>query len=271
MPGPIQLVVTDLDGTLWDSTQTVHPRTLAAITELERRGIPLLVATARRAGGARRLLRRNGLELPAVFLDGALVSDRAGATIHADWFDQPLAATVLATFTRYGVEPCLGVLTEDGVDARLGPQPSTHPEHVSFIADWTRRADLTEVVATETVQSFVICGVARSLLDPVADALAPIAAVHVTLDDLFDGYTITVRPPDVNKWRGVRAFCDHQAIDSSAVLAIGDGLNDVELLEAATVACVIEGSDERVTAHADHIVGRPDIGGWADVLDHLAS
>lgn len=266
---PIELVVTDLDGTLWGTDHVVHPRTRRAIDELARRNIGLLAATARRPGGARRLLAANGLTLAAVLLDGALARDADWTTIHADWFDAATAAVVLAAFRAHGLEPCIGVLADDDVDARLGPHPSTHPAHVRYLADWAVRADLDEVVATATVQSFVVCGRPADALRPVAAALDGRAAVTLTWDAQFDASTITVRPPGVDKWRGVQAFCDRHGVDERAVLAVGDGLNDIELLESAAIACVVAGADARVAAHGDCVVGPPQSGGWADLLDHL--
>jgi HAD superfamily hydrolase (TIGR01484 family) len=267
--GRIELVVTDLDGTLWGADHVVHPRTRLAVEELTRRDVGLLAATARRAGGARRLLAVNGLTLPAVLLDGALVRDAGGRTIHADRFNPATAAAVLARFRAHGLEPCISVLADDDLDARLGSRPSTHPDHVRYLAEWARRADLDEVVAAEPVQSFVVCGMPADALQPVAAALEGCAAVTLTWDAPYRAHTITVRPPGVDKWRGVQAFCARHGIDEGAVLAVGDGLNDVELLQAAAIACVVEGSDARVLAVADHVVGPPETGGWADLLAHL--
>jgi len=67
---------------------------------------------------------------------------------------------VLAVFRRHGLEPCIGVLTDDEVDARLGPRPSSHPAHVAYLTDWSVHADLDTVVGDEVVQSFSVCGVA---------------------------------------------------------------------------------------------------------------
>jgi HAD superfamily hydrolase (TIGR01484 family) len=269
MAGRIELVVSDLDGTLWDVTHRVHPRTRAAIDALADRGIPLLVATARRPGGARRLLGDNGLRLPAVLIDGALVRDVAWRTVHADTFERDAALAVLDAFRAGGLEPCIGVVADDDCDARLGAQPSTHPDHLAYLTDWAVRRDLDDVVATEAVQSFVVCGAPLAVLEPVAAAVTGHTAVNVTWDAPYGAYTITVRPPGVDKWRGVVSFCEHAGIDAHRVLAVGDGLNDVELLAAASVACVVDGSDERVAAHADQVVGRPEDGGWADVLELL--
>jgi hydroxymethylpyrimidine pyrophosphatase-like HAD family hydrolase len=265
----IELVVTDLDGTLWGTDRVVHPDAVAALERLADRRIPVLAATARRSGAVRRMLERNGLRLPAVLLDGALVRDRSWAAIHADSFDGPAAVAVLEVFRRHGVEPCVGVLADVEVDARVGPRPSSHPDHIAYLADWMLRADLDEVVDEETVQSFSVCGVPRDVVQPIADALAPIATAIVSWDATYAAYTLTVGPTGVHKWRGVRAFCAHHGIDDTAVLAIGDGLNDVELLQAAAVACVIEGSDPRVVACADHLVGGPAVGGWADIVAHV--
>ena len=68
----IDLVVTDLDGTLWEHPDHTPARTLEAVAEVESRGIPLLVATGRRLGSTRRPLEAIGLRPPAVMLNGSL-------------------------------------------------------------------------------------------------------------------------------------------------------------------------------------------------------
>ena len=265
----IELVVTDLDGTLWGVDRVVHPRALAALDQLDRWGIPVLAATARRSGPVRLLLGRNGLRLPAVLLDGAVVRDGAWNVIHSDAFERSAAVAILDVFRRHALEPCIGVLAADERDARLGGRPSSHPDHVTYLADWSVRADLDAVVAGEVVQSFSVCGVPRDALQPVADALVSLAAPILTWDAVYGAHTLTVGPTGVHKWRGVQAFCARHGIDEGAVLAVGDGLNDIELLRAAAVACVINGSDARVVACADHLLAGPAVGGWADILTYV--
>ena len=77
MTGTIGLVVTDLDGTLWERPETIPERTLDAIAELERRSIPLLIATGRRVASTRDPLAAVGLAPPAVVLNGGLGVDLA--------------------------------------------------------------------------------------------------------------------------------------------------------------------------------------------------
>ena len=75
-PETIDLVVTDLDGTLWayGSEGVPHERTLEAWAELDRRGIPVLVATGRRVTTAVNRSRTTAACPSAVVLNGALGS-----------------------------------------------------------------------------------------------------------------------------------------------------------------------------------------------------
>ena len=63
------------------------------------------------------------------------------------------------------------------------------------------------------------------------------------------------------------AFCAEQGIDPGRVLAVGDGANDLELLEGAAVACVVDTAAPAGLARADHLIGPPGTGGWAAVLE----
>ena len=57
----VELVVTDLDGTFWYHDLEVAPSVVAAVAELERLEVPLLVATGRRLASTRGPLARAAL------------------------------------------------------------------------------------------------------------------------------------------------------------------------------------------------------------------
>ena len=66
------LVVTDLDGTLWFDGEECHPSSLAAIDELKKSGVPLLIATGRRLRSVTDAFQRYELSEQAVLLNGSL-------------------------------------------------------------------------------------------------------------------------------------------------------------------------------------------------------
>lgn len=267
---PAALVVTDLDGTLWGADERVHRRTRAALHTLERRGVPVLAATGRRWHSAVDTLAGAGLRLPAVVLDGALGRDLDGdRTFHRRTFTPRAAAAVLEAFRSHGLSPCVYV---DRPDAEVVTDhaPSTHPRHQRYLGRWcARTADLAAVAATEPVLMFAVCGAPAAVLEPVAAAAAVHAAPALTRDVVYGGMALTVRPAGISKWDGVLAWCRDQGLDPGRVLAVGDGQNDLELLQAAQVACVVEDGCDEALAVAQHVIGPAHTGGWSAILDLL--
>lgn len=266
----IELVVTDLDGTLWGADEVVHDRTLAALRTLEDRGVPVLVATGRRLRSAVETLARSGLVLPTVVLDGSLGRDvRAQRTFHRASFSVEQARAVLTACTEVGLSPCVYVDREDA-EVIVGSNPSTHPGHLENIGRWLeRRDDLEEAVATEPVLAFAIVSGDRAALDAAAARVGAGGATSVTRDIIFGGDTLSIRAPKISKWDGVVAWCEEQGIDSSRVLALGDGDNDLELLGSARIACVVSDGCEPALALAHHVIDPAHAGGWSSVLDHV--
>jgi hypothetical protein len=265
----ISLVVTDLDGTLWQTDDAVHPRTVAAVRTLERAGVPLLVATGRRTTSTRAPLAKLGLAPAAIVLNGALGLDLAnGERFHRAPFAGDDAQRVLDAFAAVGLEPCVYVDAPDA-EVYLGEHPSTNPGHQARLAPTARVvADLSDACAQVPVLAFGIIGVPRGRVAPAAAGLRRVAEVHLDRSLDFPGTAaLTVAPRRQSKWDGVLAYCRLERIDPGAVVAIGDGPNDVELLSNAAVSLVPEGAHPSARACADRIVPAPLDGGWAEVLD----
>jgi hydroxymethylpyrimidine pyrophosphatase-like HAD family hydrolase len=271
MASAVELVVTDLDGTLSDAGERVHPKTIEAVRSLRAAGVPVLVATGRRPSAAALVLEAAGLAGPAVLLDGSIGRDlRDGRRFHRIAFRAYDATEVLATFAAAGLEPCVYV-ERDGVDLVVGERPSTHPLHLARAASWAVQDDLQWVVAGEPVLSFAVVGGDADQLGQVAAELAAagFGSASVTPDLIYGGSTLQVRPFGVSKWSGVLSFCADQGLDPGRVLAVGDGTNDVELLASARISCAVAGGAPAALACADHLIGPPSSGGWAAILDLL--
>lgn len=266
----VSLVVTDLDGTLWGPDETVHPRTLDAIAALHRANVPVLAATGRRLSGAITTLRRNELRLPMVVLEGSLGRHSDGVdTFHQAAFDPADARRVLAAFRACGLSPCVYV---DRPDAEVVADVdcSTSASHLRRIEPERAIEVPEDVVAGEAVLLFTIVDgdvpAMRQAVARIGDSGSPVVSRDVVHGETSTSMTLTVRPPRVSKWEGVLAWCREQAIDPGRVLAVGDGQNDVELLDAADVACAISDGCEEVRSLADHMLAPPETGGWAEVL-----
>ena len=266
----IDLVVTDLDGTLWHTDDHVHPKVLAALAELAERGVPLLVATGRRTASTRAPLARIAQAPPAVLLNGALGLDLAsGERFHRAPFTSADAMTALAAFTSVGLDPVVYV-DHPRYDVFLSSTPSTHEGHVRSLGDTAGIDDLTRVCAEEAVLGFSMIGVLHADGVAASEALGDLVEVHLDRSLDYAGYaSLTAAPKGQSKWDGVLAFCATRGLDSTRVLALADGPNDIELLTSAAVRLVPAVAHPAALALADHVIPSAADGGWAQVLDHL--
>jgi hydroxymethylpyrimidine pyrophosphatase-like HAD family hydrolase len=277
---PVELVVTDLDGTFWHTDDHVPPAVLTATRALAARHIPLLVATGRRLASTRVPLARVGLTPPAVMLNGAIGIDLATEhRFHVAPFHADEALTAYDGFRSAGLSPVVYV-DHPRYDVFISHDPDTHPGHVRALGDSAgrRRApgdggvtdDLRTAVAEWPVLGFSMIGVPFDRCEAAVAALDSVAEVHLDRSIDYPGTgSLTVAPRGQSKWDGVLAFCAAHGLDPRRVLAVADGPNDVELLTHAAVRLVPAVAHAAALELAHHVIPAATDGGWAEVLEHL--
>jgi hypothetical protein len=269
----VDLVVTDLDGTFWHTDGHVPAPVLAAVAELERRGIPLLVATGRRATSTRVPLARAGLTPPAVMLNGAIGIDLAtDERFHLAPYDPVEAVAAFDAFASVGLSPVVYV-DHPRWDVVIGPRPDTHDEHVADLGATAGHLDegaLRQAVGDLPVLAFSMIGVPFPAAEAAAAALEPVGEVH--LDRSFDHpgrASLTAAPRGQSKWDGVLAFCALHGLDPTRVLAVADGPNDVELLTNAAIRAVPKVAHPAALDLATTLIPSAQDGGWAEIIPLL--
>lgn len=268
------LVVTDLDRTLWGLDCVAPTAHLEALAELEAAGHTVIAATGRRLRNIARLFELNRLQLPTVALDGSIGMDFATKErFHRISFDPAALWELLDTLDTHGIRPCLYIddHAEPGGDVVLPKDPTSDPTHLEF-----QEEDINHALSPADVESDVL----ELVLTGLPSDLAHLAAkeVHAQAlgvarvdepDPLFGGSRLTVSPPGVSKVSGVEAFCKWQGHEFNFA-AIGDGINDLELLEAASISIAIANSHAAQATTPHHLIPPPERSGWATV-PHLLS
>jgi hypothetical protein len=261
---PIEMVVTDLDGTLW-MNHAVPADTRAALVELARRDIPVLAATGRRLRSARlALIEADLAHVPCVGLNGALAADR-GEVFHSAPFSAADARAVFELFVAGGITPVGYLVPErdgESIDAVAVEGVSTHPDHLAVLAPTLSPTpiDFSGLVA------FSVLGVPFASLEPIRTNVELQCAADCVLspDRAYGDHNLAATARGVSKWSGVLAYCARHGIDPTRVLTIGDDDNDAPMLAQATVGLAMRHASPSALASADAVVDR-----WTQLLDYL--
>ncbi len=262
-------MATDLDGTFWDASFIPPPAHVAAVEELMQRGVTVLAATSRRPRHVRPRLRDAGLALPAVLIDGSVGVDfRTDERFHQACFDPSAAHETLRIFRAHGLDPCVYVEHPE-FDIVVSGAPSTCGAHLARLGTDAITGDLETTTATAPVYAFSVLGLRHERLRPVLDELdqMPEASAVLYPEPVYGDYGLIVNPPGITKWSGIVAYCRLHGIEANEVMAVGDGLNDIPMLEHAGVAVAVRGGAPGALAISHHVIAPPSFDGWVEIVD----
>ncbi len=251
-------ILTDLDGTLFNSRGEVTQANRAAIRAFIAGGGLFAVATGREPRNARRHLPDVPLNGPSICLNGAAVYDFVHRKyISAIPMDVAAAQDVLLHCLEAGWPLDLQVYTTDGI-YYASPLDVADPEFLR-IHQPTTRLPMEELLQKTWIKTV--------LLEREVDALALMRAylkekgyekrlslVEGTTDVVKVGKYQELLPPAVTKGTGVAAIRQLPVYAGRTLIAVGDYWNDMELLQAADVACCPANAIDEVKAVCAHVL-----------------
>ncbi len=277
-------LVIDLDGTLLNRCGEVSEASQAAVKRAHDAGFEIIIASGRawaEARAALTVLRNIDYMIAA---GGALLCDaRDGATVESRVMHRAVVAdSVAAMLEAEHRALLLKDRTTAGYDyvtvgnAPLDPASEWWFEHLPVEVRHLSEIDEDEHPEA-TVRTAVVAGETelQSLADHLRTRLGERAFLQhwpaVTSSHATGSTThlLEVFGADVNKWTMIERHCDHAKIDPTTVIAIGDGLNDVEMITHAGLGVAMANADARVAAVADQVIGHHHEDGVAKFIDQL--
>ena len=267
---PIRMLALDIDGTLVGDDLVLRDRTRAAIVRAVHRGLHVSLVTGRMTSSALTFARLLELRDPIVGLQGAAIremplrgSDRPGRLLR----HQPLAAEVargVVEWTRLaGLDPHV-----DDLDRLI------------FRADDPRVEDYSAFLGTRAVKAEdLVAWITKpvSKIVAVAEPPLPMEALAAARRE-FEGRAIATvaHPrflefvaPGVSKGQAVRWLARRHGVPLGQVLAIGDQLNDVEMVSAVGHGAVMPSAPDVAIAAARYVAPPLEAEGAGQVIEKL--
>lgn len=128
------------------------------------------------------------------------------------------------------------------------------------VEDLLSSGDVQKVLFLDTAE-----GVSGRLRPYWSEAIKGRASVVQAQPDMLE-----IVPAGTSKGSGVRMLLDHFGVGADEVMAIGDGENDVEMIELASLGVALSNGSEKTKAVADVIGVSNDEDGVADAIYRYA-
>lgn len=261
---PTRLLAIDIDGTLLTSERVPHPQNIEAIRRAQENGITVVLASGRIASSIRRFSDELGLDGAMICSNGSHVQGKNGVELLHVNLDLRAINLALDYTTRVGVH--VSAYTRD---------------ELFFVGEskWCEiyaqrvRTVMPEITTVERVREMLLLKLI--LIDEPENIQVHRKALELILSPDIAFMTesepdyLEILSPLANKGNGLKVLSESLGIAQSDTAAIGDYLNDLEMIEWAGIGGAMGNALDEVKAAANTIVPSNNEAGVARFIDYL--
>ena len=265
----IKMIGLDLDGTLLDSQKEISAYTLQVLQRAMQSGVEVVIATGRALCGVPKQVLNIGIRY-AVTANGARISDiQQDKVIYETSMDKKIAMNALHILNDY----------DAARELLIGGESHMELEKLRDIAAYIKSEAMAKYVR-ETRQE------AQDLSEILENTQKSIEKVHAIfrkeeerqeawkrIEQLEDielcgslGNNIEVNAKGVNKGQGLLRLGEVLGIKREEIMAVGDDLNDVEMIKTVGLGIAMENGQEQVKKYAQYVTATNDEDGVAKAI-----
>lgn len=256
----INLVACDMDGTFLRSDRTPHPDNIAAVAELQKSGITFCLASGRGISTMRPLLQQLNLTGPIVSSNGALVTNISGDIIFEAHLEDPQIQQIInfAESTSFH-------LNRYHRDSITFSQPGEFADMYAYRTGITPEFESYDQMRTQPATKLLLIG-HHSRISAAQQELKQNPNLKSTAMIVSEPDYLEFLPGGINKGQGLKKLADHLGFPANQVAAIGDWLNDLEMLQWAKHSACVANATPEIKSIVQHQLPSNDDGGVATFL-----
>ncbi len=275
----LKIVGIDLDGTLLNSSQKISQENAAAISQVSEDVFPF-ICSGRELGDIQRLLQTVNLEMPMVALNGAvaydkgeLLYDREISQADVQAIHQVIADFPLKVYTNEKKYECADYVKK--ATELYQENAADFPENsLKYLLKYENTSkgtifeSINEIYQNKQmkVYKFFVYLPSISLKQDAMEKLNQIEGINAT-ESAEDN--IEIIAGDVSKALAFTKITQHYQFHNPMTVAIGDSLNDLEMIEAADMSFAMANSHPTILAKASHLTVSNDEHGVAQAFEKL--
>lgn len=265
----INLIATDMDGTLLNAAHEISEENIQAIKYAQSQGITVVIATGRAFYEANAPINQTDLKVPYICLNGAEVRDESFNIMSTSNLNRELINRITVELNKenifYQVYTNLGIYTENplrdleiyiDIAQRAGQEADVEKIKSGIqkrIDNGTLKVvenyDKIQDTPGEIVMKILAFDSDLEKIDRVSETLAKSESLAISSSSRGN---IEITHSDAQKGIALNTIAERLNIDMENVMAIGDNMNDVSMLERVGYSVAMENAAPEVKAIAKY-------------------
>lgn len=268
-----KLLALDIDGTIVDENGVLSEKTRNSIIELQKRKITVVLATGRRLTTTLPIAEKLELTGPLVVHNGAVVFEQKSRNIiYKSGIEISVAQEILEVLHRESINYLL-FTGESGGEVGIAPTGS-----------WAESENLLDLYLNESAlfQDDIIIS-QEPIRFSIIDRREKIEPLYWTLIDKYGDKLnamvfgedrgiwlgIEIVPGNCHKGTGLMHVAQKLGINSTEVVAIGDNVNDLEMIKWAGFGVAMDNATPELKSSADYIAPSIEHDGVSKIIEQF--
>lgn len=269
MTNSIKLIVVDLDATLLNNKHQLSERNEMVIKKAMAQGIKVTFATGKTFHSARDLITKLGITMPGIFLQGLTIYQPDGTITYEKQLD-PIVARQVITFAEdrgftmiaySGSNILMRTITQKGRDLTINYH-EPEPDAIGPLQNVLGEMPIHKLMAVMPDDPRRIKAL-QWQLDKQMDGKLTLIQLHNIPDSL------EILPLGSGKGTAFKVLLKQIGVSAEETLAIGDGENDIEMIQQAGIGVAVGNASQSLKDVADHIVSTNDKDGVAEAVERF--
>ncbi|GIP35706.1 HAD family hydrolase [Paenibacillus sp. J2TS4] len=261
----IKLIVSDLDGTLLSAEHQLTEEVRNAVSRFTRAGGMFTVATGRPGLTVRSIVDELEIEHPFILCNGSVIADRYRTLEMAEL---KLHDLIPAMEEADGKGVSVLLFEEERISVfrkTFNVEKFEHKENIScdlidFSSDEWKKARFQKVLWIGDYQ----------IMRPIWDAHLPRFGQRYGALQSEEDY-LEIIPHNQSKGQALKKLMSRLRLDRSQVMAIGNQLNDLDMIENAGIGVAVANSHPLLKEKADYVCSRGYGDGVVEVIEAFCS
>lgn len=285
-----KLIAIDLDGTLLNSFGEITPKTKDVLNRVIEKGIKVILASGRPVSAIENIATEIGSKEYLISGNGALVYDMREEKVIYDRFLTKEQVLNIVDICEENSIYC-NVYTETEVIAKSlnynvlfyhkenAKKPEGKRTNINIVSNL--RKYIEDLDENEKFLKMTVCDPNRLIFNGIIRKLRNINSIdvldisHMSRKTIKDGtedvqieyFYTEITNKNVNKWSAIEFLLEKENIKAEEVMAIGDNVNDKEMIENAGLGVVMGNSSPQMKEMADIVVSDNNSDGIVEAVE----
>ena len=284
-----KLVAIDLDGTMLNSYGMVTESTKQVIKNTINKGTEVIIASGRPIDSIKTIAKEIGSENYFIAGNGALIYDiKKDEIIYEKFMNKQKVLEIIKICEENSIS--YNIYTEKTIIAKGLKYNVLYYYKENLKKEENKKTNITIVedvyeyiknLENEKFLKITVCDETKSVFNSIIRKLRTVEDIDVldvlhmsrkmikqgTEDVPIEYYYTEISLKDVDKWNAIEYLANKMNISKDEIIAIGDNINDKEMIENAKVGIAMGQSTPVITEIADFVTSNNNEDGVAKALE----